>query len=79
VAKRDGKQKYLSIRMEDVLIKSIVTGGNNSEKFFNESIVLLFSKVRFEYSFNPTPNVQSPAGVSADYKFAWDIQQNKEW
>src|SRR5687767_5186210 len=34
VSKREARQKYLSIHMEDVLVKSIVTGGNSSEEFF---------------------------------------------
>lgn len=79
VAKREAKQKYLSIRMEDVLIKSIVTGGNSSEEFFNENLVLLFGKVRFEYSFNASPGTETAGGPAVDYKFGWDIPQNKEW
>ncbi len=81
VAKREAKQKYLSIHMEDVLVKSIITGGNSSEALFNENIILLFNKVRFEYNAHTAASVENPGtgATSIDYKFAWDILQNKEW
>jgi type VI secretion system secreted protein Hcp len=76
VAKREAKQKYLSINMEDVLVKSVVTGGNSSEEFFNETIVLLFGRVKYEFSVNAVPGSDAAGG---DYKFAWDINQSREW
>ena len=79
VAKREVKQKYLSLRMEDVLVKSIVVGGGSGENFFNEKITLLFSKIKFQYN---SPALSSPQGAtesSVDYSFAWDISNNKEW
>lgn len=78
VAKREASQKYLAMRMEDVLIKSIVTGGNSSEEFFSETLTLFFSRIRFEYTFNAAPGID-PSGDSTAYSFAWDIRQNKEW
>jgi type VI secretion system secreted protein Hcp len=81
VAKREAKQKYLSIRMEDILVKSIITGGNSSEGLFNENIILLFNKIRFEYNAHTAASVENPGvgATSIDYKFGWDILQNKEW
>lgn len=76
VAKREAKQKYLALRMEDVRIKSIVTGGNLAEEFFNETITLIFGRIRYEFSVNATPG-SDVAGI--DYRFAWDIAQNSEW
>lgn len=79
VAKREAKQKYLSMWMEDVLVKSITTGGSVTENFFNENIILLFSKIRFEYNFNTSATAGNPAGTSVDYKFGWDIAMNQAW
>lgn len=78
VAKREAKQKYLSIRMEDVLVKSIITGGNNTEDAFSENIILLFDKIRFEYSVNAMSGGGNPSHDASDYNFAWDISQNRE-
>lgn len=79
VAKREAKQKYLSMHMEDVLIKSITTGGSVSEDYFEENIVLLFSKIRFEYNLNSPATTENPTGKSVDYKFGWDLAMNQEW
>ena len=79
VAKREAKQKYLSMRMEDVLIKSITTGGSVTEDYFEENILLLFSKIRFEYNLNTPVTTENPAGTSVDYKFGWDLAMNQEW
>lgn len=79
VGARDAKQKYLSMLMENVVIKSITTGGSATEDFFKEDIVLLFDKIRFVYNHNTAANTQNPAGTSVDYKFGWDISMNQAW
>ncbi len=76
VGKREAKQKYLAIHMEDVIVKSIVTGGNVVEEFFNETIMLLFGRVKLEFSVNASPGTDVTGG---EYKFAWNITQNREW
>ena len=63
--------------MEDVLIKSIMTGGNATDEFFNETLVLLFSRVRTEVTINPV--VGSDVATAVDYNFAWDIAHNRDW
>lgn len=78
MAKREAKQKYLSMKMEDVLIKSITTGGSASDDRFDENILLSFSKVRFEYSFN-TQATHDTAASSVDHNFGWDSENNQEW
>lgn len=76
---REAKQKYLSMRMENVVIKSITTGGSATEDYFKENIVLLFDKIRYVYNHNTAANAQNPAGTSVDYKFGWDIAMNQAW
>lgn len=78
MAKREAKLKYLSMQMEDVLIKSITTGGSAEDDRFNEDILLSFSKVSFEYSFNIQATHDTTAS-SVDHKFGWDIGMNQEW
>jgi len=77
VSKREARQKYLSIHMEEVLIKSIMTGGNATEEFFNETLVLLFGRVRTEFTVNPA--IGSDVSTATDYSFAWDIAHNRDW
>ena len=79
VAKKEAKLKYLTMHMEDVLIKSIATGGDISEGHFVENISLCFSKIKFEYSYNIAPTQDKPGGSSTDYDFGWDIMANQEW
>ena len=78
VAKREVKQKYLSMHMEDVVVKSIITGGNVNDELFNENIILLFSRIRFEFNLPTITNAENAERTAADYSFAWDILQNKE-
>jgi type VI secretion system secreted protein Hcp len=79
LSKKEGKHKYLALRMEDVLVKSIVIGGTTEEDFFNEKIILLFDKIMFEYSFYSAATVEHAKGTDVDYSFAWDIEHNKPW
>lgn len=79
-SKKGVKPKYLSLHMENVLVKSIVLGGDASEDFFKEKIILLFDRVKYEYT---APVAISSQGgdtkevVDVEYSFAWDIQNNK--
>jgi len=79
LTKKEGKHKYLSMRMEDVLIKSIVIGGNTEEDFFNEKIILLFGRIKFDYNFYAPPTAEITKGSTVEYSFAWDIENNKQW
>jgi type VI secretion system secreted protein Hcp len=75
--KKSDRLKYLTLHMEDVLIKSIITGGDASEDFFNEKIILLFSRVRYEYNAPINLSVKE-TGEKPEYVFDWDIVNNKE-
>jgi type VI secretion system secreted protein Hcp len=75
LGKREVQTKYVNVKMEDVLIKSIVTGGNTEDTFFKEHITLLFDRVRFEYSLDA---LSSDAG-SEDIDFGWNVPGNVEW
>ena len=61
--------------MEGVLIKSIVTGGENSDDFFKEKIILLFDRIKCEYF---APQIAGEEEVTSEYIFDWDIANNKK-
>ncbi|MFT5133901.1 MAG: type VI secretion system secreted protein Hcp [Gammaproteobacteria bacterium] len=74
VAKREPAKSYVDIKMENVVIKSIITGGGIDDDFFKEHITLLYEKIRFEYNRN----------IGADEKirepdFEWNVPDNAEW
>ena len=77
VGKREVQTKYLDIKLEDVLIKSIITSGDIEDNFFKEHISLLFDRVRFEYSLDPVRGDAEKIPVVND--FSWDISANDEW
>lgn len=79
VAKREIKQKYLSIRMEDILVKSIITGGAVTEDSFNENIILLFNRIRFEFTLPVLSSAENTTDEITEYKFGWNISENSEW
>lgn len=79
VGKREKQSKYLNIKMEDVLIKSIVTGGCNEDSFFKEHIVLLFDKIEFNYSKTGVSGTDSTAGETEEFNFGWNVPGNSEW
>lgn len=77
VAKREVPMDYVDIKLEGVLIKSIVTGGGVDDLFFKEHITLLFDKVRFEYK-----TIDSKSKVSAEDAaddFVWNVSDNRKW
>lgn len=79
VGKREAEAKYVFIRMEDVVIKSIVIGGGKEENFFKEHITLLFDRIRFEYSKGTPAANNSPGVATVDYDFGWSVPSNEEW
>ena len=73
VRKAGGKPlEYITIKMTDVMVTSVSTGGSGGEDRLTENVTLNFSKV--EYTYKP----QKPDGsADADQKAGWDIAENK--
>ena len=73
VGKRDAQQKYITITLEEVLIKSISTGGSVDESVFKEKITLAFGKMKYE--FHHYADVGPAGGVKTltSYAFGWDL------
>jgi len=78
IAKREAAKKLLHMKLEGVMIKSIVSGGSIDDDFFKEHITLLFDKIQFEYSHGG-PRSADGTIVFEDHDFAWDVLENKEW
>jgi len=79
MAKREVQTKYMYIKLEDVAIKSIVSGGSVEDKFFKEHLTLCFDRIRFEYSLNAQATGDGTVGKAAvDYNFRWDVSSNTE-
>lgn len=78
VGKREAKQKYLSMHMEGVSVKSIVTGGDTSQDQFRETIVFIFNSIRFEFNQHLDMNPGETLASSVDHEFAWDIGRNEQ-
>ena len=79
VGKREVQTKYVYIKMEDVLIKSIVTGGGVDDSFFKEHITLLYNRVRFEYSLDAVSSDATPDNTVKDFDFGWNVPENAVW
>ncbi len=63
--------EYVVIKMEDVMITSVSTGGSGGEDRLTENVTLNFAKVKVEYK------EQKPDGSGDAAKtFTWDIPKN---
>jgi type VI secretion system secreted protein Hcp len=76
-AKRGPVKKLLHLKLESVVIKSIVSGGSMDDEFFKEHITMFFDKVDFEYSQAGSRNEQGETEF-IDHGFRWDVLENKE-
>jgi type VI secretion system secreted protein Hcp len=66
-----GQHEYLIIKMNDVFVTSVVSGGGGEPA--SESVSLAFAKVQFEYK------PQKPDGtLDAGVHFKYDLKTNKE-
>lgn len=80
VSKKEVPTRYVHIKMEGVVIKSIVTGGSIDDNFFKEHITMLFDRIRFEYSRNAVLGTENKDDLSPlDYDFGWKVPENVEW
>ena len=76
-AKRGPIMKLLHMKLESVVIKSIISGGSMDDNYFKEHITMFFDKVNFEYSQAGTRNEKGETEF-IDHDFGWDILENKE-
>ena len=77
VRKAGGKEplEYVKIKMENVIITSVSSGGSNGEERLTENVTLNFQKVGYEYQ--PQKDDGTKDGGAVPMK--WDIAQNKHF
>jgi type VI secretion system secreted protein Hcp len=63
--------EYLIIKLEDILIASVSTGGSGGEDRLTENVTLNFAKVDMEYT---AQDAKGAAGAKP--KMGWDIPAN---
>ena len=74
VRKAGGEQhEYIKIKLTDILVSSVSTGGSGGEEKLTENISLAFAKVEFTYS----PQ-DAKGAVKATTPFTYDFVQNKK-
>ncbi len=64
--------EYLTIKMEDIMVTSVSTGGSGGEDRLTENVTLNFSKVQLIYK----PQKED-GSADADKIAGWDIAENK--
>ena len=64
--------EYLKIKLSEVLVSSVSTGGSGGEDRLTENVTLNFGKVETFYQ----PQDEKGAKKGGEIKYGWDIQQN---
>ena len=65
--------EYMKIKMEEVMITSMQTGGSGAEDRVTETVNLNFAKVKVEY----TPQ-EATGAAGAVMDIGWDIEANQQ-
>jgi len=76
--KREVQKNYVDIKMEDVVIKSIVTGGSAEDNFFKEHITFIFDRITFECN-HPVEEGGDDLAAVEDHVFGWKVSDNVVW
>jgi type VI secretion system secreted protein Hcp len=69
----DNPLEYLTIKMSDVLVSSVSTGGSGGEDRLTENVTLNFAKVNLDYK-----EQTAQGGVGATPKMGWDVKANQK-
>ena len=64
---------YLEIKMEDVIVTSVSTGGSGGEDRTTENVTLNFEKFKQNYK-----QQSKSGGLEADDSFTFDMAKNAE-
>ena len=76
VRKAGGKEaiEYIKIKLKEVLVTSVSTGGSGGEDRLTENVTLNFAE--FEYAYQPQKTDGSKDGGPKEFKFS--IEKNKK-
>jgi type VI secretion system secreted protein Hcp len=67
----DKPLEYIKLKLEDIIVSSLSTGGSGGEDRLTENVTLNFSKFKIEYFMQDEKGVGKSAG-----ECAWDIAAN---
>lgn len=67
----DGKQEYLTIEFEEVLVENVSVGGAEGDERLVENISLIFAKMKYKYK----PQ-KSDGSLGGEVQAGWDISTN---
>lgn len=75
IVRKAGKKplEYLIVKMKDVIITSVSTGGSGGEDRLTENVSLNFASVEVGYR-----EQKDDGGGEAAKEFKWDIRENKQ-
>jgi type VI secretion system secreted protein Hcp len=65
--------EYLKIKLTEILVTSVSTGGSGGEDRLTENVTLNFAKVNVDYT-----EQSATGGEAAKPKMGWDISANKK-
>ncbi|MCD2441445.1 type VI secretion system tube protein Hcp [Agromyces sp. SYSU K20354] len=66
------QQDFLVIKLQDVMVTAVSTGGSEDGSGFGETVALSFTKIRIEYRRQNADGSAMAASV-----FEWDVRANK--
>jgi len=64
--------EYITIKLEDLLVTSVSTGGSGGEDRLTENVTLNFAKVTYTYKEQAATGGQ----LGGDFKIGWDVAAN---
>lgn len=70
----DKPLEYLKIKLEEVLITSVQTGGNASDERLTENVMLNFAKYKEEYT-PQKPDGSGDAAIEATFNIAQNLKE----
>ena len=66
--------EYIVIKLDDILVTSVSTGGSGGEDRLTENVTLNFAKVGLAYKEQEKSGAGKPA-----VPYGWDIPTHQEW
>jgi type VI secretion system secreted protein Hcp len=69
---KGGELQYIVIKMDDVIISSVSTGGSGGEDRLTENVSLNFAKVEYQYTVQT-----AQGGAGAKPKVTWDVKAGR--
>lgn len=79
VSKKEAKAKYIEMKIENAIIKSIISGGSMEDSFFKEHLTILFEKISVQYTRTVARSAVGAETAPIVKDFSWNVAENTEW